>query len=132
MVEFIIAPANAWQKFAQYEEGLGPWTGFSKFADGGFYIQIGNDTFESNIEQCLNHEMIHYLLHIFREDHTAIDRIFYTYEESSSISDEMKVFLQGLSEYGLGYPKKRRASFSMSGRDVLQAAFNKYMNVGIL
>ena len=103
MVEFVIAQEDAWKKLVLDEEGLGPWTGCSQYPDGRYYIQLGNDTDENNIEQCLNHEMIHYLMYIMKEEHTTIDRIYYTYRDSM-ITNEMKHFLQDLVEYGFGYP----------------------------
>jgi len=69
-VELIIAPEDSWPRYFK-DYPLGPWMGFSVDEDGTPFIQLREDSYEDDIEEALNHEMIHRMLCILEGKETS-------------------------------------------------------------
>ena len=68
-----------------------------------YYILIGIENDEDDIESLINHEYIHIILQFFNEDSESLDKTWYKYIEELKIPEKTQSFLSDLTEYGLGF-----------------------------
>ena len=104
IIDIIIAPEYAWARFPD-KYPLGPWMGWSIRDDGTPFIQLGEDSAESVIENALSHEYLHILLYKLDEAQETIDNLWFGHEKYRNIPETIKEYLKGCDHSGIGFPE---------------------------